>query len=1256
MLRVWLRQISAAPSLITTMFAATLVAAVIATGAPRLLEQVSDDDLKDAIASVEPEERNITVSRDHRIGAGSRAEPFNYVGRNGTRFLEEDFPTSVASVVHDQRFVVDSPPYKVSSFPDDVEGPFPTTFRFRYQDGIEEQLTIVSGHMPERRARVPMLEGPDCPEDPLATDDFEADPEVRCSLVHVPVYEVVVTEATAEAMMISVGDDVLLGADASDPAWTFAIGDVLTRRLILSISGVVELSEPGLEYWYADTALHQPVINENADFRMISATGLMRPDTYRELLHDTFAVNFDYTWRYFVDPALVDQDQADDLAIDLEKIAPRDAAVSTLLPRVIDEFVEQRAQTVALMSTTVAGVLVVAVAVIFMLASLWDQRQRAATVLMIDRGGSRVQTLLGATRHAVVAVIPATAGGLAIGWFLVPDVSAPLSVRAALALGGGGVIAVVVATSRGSAARSIAPAADEPEATVSTARRFVRDAFVVVAGAGALVLLRRRGSIDESRDVDLEFDLLLAVAPAVVGLAVGLVALRLYTPLVRFCARIGARDPGPVPMVGFRRLARQSLAAQTPFIVILLAVGVAIFSSVVGASIASGQADHAWQAVGADYRVSAHASGVPLPRTVDARDLDVDSAALGTLYPEAVVTASGDSTSVNLLAVAVADHREILSGSPADPSVLDPIAGDLGSGDDRPPPLPALVSPGLDAGDSSVLELALGAQSSRATVAAVVDRFPGLRPDTPFVIVNLDHLRAVVETVPTAPTTLFLRAADSAGPEIESHLEEVAPTTHVTARHESMDSVAGDPFARWVNRGLGLVRVFAISLAGLAAVSVLAVTSNTRSREIGLLRTLGLGARQATALTALEQVLPVALALIVGCGFGIGVAYLLAPALDLEAFTGGVLPVDLVVEAAPVLGAVAVLMLVLTLAVVAALRFDRSPKRCHHVESRRRVDGRDARLSQPGESRYRRAGSIRWRRRDRVRQPGEDLQGPLHLEAVALQGLDLVVEQGEFVAIVGASGSGKSTLLNILGALDIPSAGEARVAGFDLLKMGTRERVRYRRRVVGFVWQKTARNLLPYLTALENVELPIMLARGSARTRRRRAGELLEQVGLAERLHHRPREMSGGEQQRVAIAVAMANEPLVVLADEPTGELDTGTAADVLEALKAVNEQRDVTIVVVTHDPLVAGGVNRTVAIRDGRTSSEVLRRTELNDQGGHEVVAEEFAVLDRVGRLQLPHEYVDALELENRVRLTLDPDHINVWPDRSDTGGARDD
>lgn len=271
------------------------------------------------------------------------------------------------------------------------------------------------------------------------------------------------------------------------------------------------------------------------------------------------------------------------------------------------------------------------------------------------------------------------------------------------------------------------------------------------------------------------------------------------------------------------------------------------------------------------------------------------------------------------------------------------------------------------------------------------------------------------------------------------------------------------------------------------------------------------------------------------------------------------------------------------------------------------------------------------------------------LEVVALQGLDLVVDEAEFIAIVGASGSGKSTLLNVLGGLDTPSAGHARVAGYDLLDMSARERTIYRRRTVGFVWQQTARNLLPYLSAFENVEMPLILDGHSAGYRRHRAGQLLARVGLADRAGHRPAQLSGGEQQRVAIAVALANKPRVVFADEPTGELDTKTAGEVFEVLRRVNEEEGVTVVVVTHDPLVAEHVNRTVAIRDGRTSSEVLRRTEIDEVGEHRVVSEEFAVLDRVGRLQLPHDFVEALELERRVRLTLDPDHINVWPDQTE-------
>ncbi|MFC3505446.1 ABC transporter ATP-binding protein [Micromonospora krabiensis] len=268
------------------------------------------------------------------------------------------------------------------------------------------------------------------------------------------------------------------------------------------------------------------------------------------------------------------------------------------------------------------------------------------------------------------------------------------------------------------------------------------------------------------------------------------------------------------------------------------------------------------------------------------------------------------------------------------------------------------------------------------------------------------------------------------------------------------------------------------------------------------------------------------------------------------------------------------------------------------------------------------------------------------VEVVALQGLDMVIDRGELVAIVGASGSGKSTLLNILSGLDTPTAGIARVADYDLLNLSAKRRLSYRRKKVGFVWQQTGRNLLPYLTAQENVELPMELAGGRRRrARRERARELLDLVGVGYCADRRPGQLSGGEQQRCAVAVAVANDPEVLFADEPTGELDEATGAEVFGALQTINAELGVTIVVVTHDHAVASQVRRTVAIRDGRTASEVRRTARIHEDGRTELVSEEYAVLDRTGRMQLPPAFVEALSLRDRVRLNLEPDHVEVRP-----------
>jgi ABC-type lipoprotein export system ATPase subunit len=265
------------------------------------------------------------------------------------------------------------------------------------------------------------------------------------------------------------------------------------------------------------------------------------------------------------------------------------------------------------------------------------------------------------------------------------------------------------------------------------------------------------------------------------------------------------------------------------------------------------------------------------------------------------------------------------------------------------------------------------------------------------------------------------------------------------------------------------------------------------------------------------------------------------------------------------------------------------------------------------------------------------------IEVQALQGLDLLIQRGELTALVGASGSGKSTLMNILAGLDLPTAGTVKVAGRDIGALGHRERLDYRRRQVGFIWQQTSRNLLPYITAAQNVAMPMRFCGVSPRRRTRRAAELLGALGVGHCAARRPDQMSGGEQQRTAIATALANEPYLLLADEPTGELDSATARDVFAGLQTANAELGVTVLVVTHDPAVSEQVSRTVAIRDGRTSSETLRHDISDGSGRHSV---EYSVLDRAGRVQLPRDMLDRLGMRDRVRLEAEPDHIGVWPD----------
>lgn len=280
------------------------------------------------------------------------------------------------------------------------------------------------------------------------------------------------------------------------------------------------------------------------------------------------------------------------------------------------------------------------------------------------------------------------------------------------------------------------------------------------------------------------------------------------------------------------------------------------------------------------------------------------------------------------------------------------------------------------------------------------------------------------------------------------------------------------------------------------------------------------------------------------------------------------------------------------------------------------------------------------------------------LEVVALQGLDLEIQQGEFMAIVGASGSGKSSLLNILGGLDRPSAGKVSVGGHNLLKLSDQALERYRLHEVGFVWQQSSRNLLPYLSAQENIELPMLAAGVDGDEATARATALLASVQLLERRHHRLRQLSGGQQQRVAVAVALANRPRLLLADEPTGEVDSATAQEIWRLLRQLNEQFGLTTIIVSHDRDIARIVDRVVSIGDGRISTEIIRQGQgaviprttpaLDPQDSatappKDEHLEERVVLDTAGRLQMPQEYLAQRGIRNRAIVQLVEEGILV-------------
>ncbi len=926
-LRLWRRVVRTRPAIALAMFVVTFVAAVLVTSGARLLDRVSSDDLMVALDSAEPRAANIQYVSDGRIGVGSEEEPLLQIADRGDAIFDDELPESIREIISDQQFVIESPPFRVSSFPDQDEGPFTRTLRFRFQSELDEHLAVVEGRAPAGRELRSVLLGSGCPPDMSAVADFEPADDVDCRVTDVPVYEVAATARTLEDLMVNVGDTVVLRPELTHLRWAFIRAELLDRVILVDIVGELELTDPSDDYWFGDDSLHRPRVAENPDFRLIFASAVTPDVDYRPMVRDIQDVHFDFAWRYRVDPERIDQTEAADLAAEIGKLGSDEDQVVTLIPEIVAQHLGERALAVGLMSTSFAGVLVVAAAAAFVLASLSADRQHHSIRLLLDRGVGRGGLRWTGLWHGLVVALPAVVLALVVAGWLIDEGrwSRPFVAGAVLTVAVVGAVAAAVWLATNRAAGQLV------ESLIASARRVVRDAALLILAVGAVVLVRRRAEFDIAAESDL--DLLLAVAPPLVGLAAGVVTIRLMAPLFGGLAALGRRLRGMVPFVGFRRLINQGRAARSAVAIVVLAVGMAGFATTTTAAVDEAQMVNGWQLVGADLALRGQTLDAPVPPpVVELASARSSTVVAGFQQPSTGVIAPAGLPAVELMAVDTGGYRSLLAESPLESTVVDLLidadepAGDEPDGDVIPAVVSGSWTPADRPGRGDRIDLQMGTTRIPLEVVGVVGELPASPAGRPGVLVDLERLRAAGPPSLAPSTVLFVSTDDDpeATAALRAEVAELDSTVRIADRFEHLDTLAADPFVRWTDVGMRLLTGFAVALAVLSVVSALAISAPTRQRDLGLLTTMGLGSRQAALVTTIEQLVPIVVAVLAGAAVAAALVRLIVPALNLTAFSGGPLPVEvglvdsgtavvaLIAPAVAVVGAVFVAVLVST--------------------------------------------------------------------------------------------------------------------------------------------------------------------------------------------------------------------------------------------------------------------------------------------------------------------------------------------------------
>ena len=705
-----LRRLRGEVALLSTIVLVIFTTSLVLAALPRLYNRMSDDGLVYDIEQASTFQRNLNAQYLSQLPPADDAI-FSNVEENGQEFLAQ-LPESIQSVVNDTNWIFDSPRYSVSDVPGTQPFPFERFMRFRYQSEIDDNIRMLMGNLPAPRDPIPLPCAGDCPP---------ADQPVE-------LFEVAISTETATQLDLTIGDQLILEPDSADPQNRSRDFNALNFTIVIEVSGLFEILDPEDPYWFEDPRLHRADEVETPDTLIFYATSLISPDDYGRLLGLNSTATWNYNYRYYVDPQAFDAGLLDELSTDVLNAEftyagaggttpPDTFYLRTGLSSLFNRFEARQQQAIAVLALAAIGLLAVTFAVIGLLAALIVDRRRSSIALQRGRGASSAQLTTSQAVEGVLLAVPVVLLGYVAALLLVDSRPSVLSLAAVLVMIV--VTAVILVTAALPYFRMPLRELEEtsPAQKRASTRRIVVELTIVILAVAGVVLLRRRGLSPEGPTGDgTGFDPYLAAVPILLGLATGLAALRLYPLPIRFFAWVSSLRRDLVLFVGLRRVSQQAAAARLPLLVILLAVALAVFSSVVQRSIDDGQTASSWQATGADYRVEPFASAAVLSSAIDLSSVDgvEEIASAHVTTTNQLVDPGGRGTgSFRLLAIDTGAYQAVASGTPAEPNFPEAMLGeqiitDIG----RPTnPIPAIVSsawPSRDlpeAGDTFILSL-----------------------------------------------------------------------------------------------------------------------------------------------------------------------------------------------------------------------------------------------------------------------------------------------------------------------------------------------------------------------------------------------------------------------------------------------------------------------------------------------------------------------------------------------------------------------